>query len=814
MKRILISILFLLFMAGIAQANPASQALVTTGRAALFNSGSPTCSGIIAANSHFEAAVQADPADQAANLFYALTRIAVTGLENGSGQEFETLLDIFEAFGIARTANDDIINTQIYTDPPQYAGGYLPPATVPEAGLIPLYFNATFAALLDDVLANLSKVDQTIAVTLTAQETGDMAVEIDYGDILLFKGAVNTLKGLLLTFFAYNMDGIETRELIQLSQADMFRIQSGLLDSYPSAFSLISGGAAQLANAKAALLTAVDLSQAAFDYITAETDSQNDDLFSLDQDDMAGVLRELADLQEAKASVTGDRPAQFLNSDNEIESYNFNAVFGSASKNPLDVRESLPRFHIDNEPVRDSFPGNPVLNGIFSAWSDNRALSLETNFQPGGGISIFSAPIALDGNAADWIPETMIFTDITGEDDIIQAPYPANDIRESFMAKDGTYLYMAMKLENGSPFVPANAWESIFYQVHLRAFPGDTSPGQLLIEAGYDVYDPGWKVRVYEYFSGSVRLINTYGAESVAVGTNFIEFRVPLADIDNTVSSLAGKFITMKTAGYYNRFYNSRGWGRDYNRTFLQINTPVKIQGQVTTQPALPGTVLIKLFSSSSRDIMKTTYRYGSGAYELPLLATTKDTLILGAFQDVDGNGIRTSEEPMAYHVLSGLSSSPVLNLNLAFVDSDGDHYPDYQDAFPGDPSEWEDTDNDGIGDNADMDDDNDDLPDTFEILYGLNPKSASGNDGKLGDMDGDGLTNYYELMNNSSPDDYNSVPGSDADGDQDGKDLVSLILNYGTPCSGDCPGDLNLDGLIDSGDLVFFAERFGYVSQ
>ncbi|MFA5904231.1 MAG: hypothetical protein WC836_09875 [Desulfobacula sp.] len=81
MKKSLISILVLWFMAGIAQANPASQALVTTGRTALFNNGTPTCSGIIAANGHFKAAVQADPADQTANLFYALTRLVVPGLE-------------------------------------------------------------------------------------------------------------------------------------------------------------------------------------------------------------------------------------------------------------------------------------------------------------------------------------------------------------------------------------------------------------------------------------------------------------------------------------------------------------------------------------------------------------------------------------------------------------------------------------------------------------------------------------------------------------------------------------------------------------
>jgi len=45
-------------------------------------------------------------------------------------------------------------------------------------------------------------------------------------------------------------------------------------------------------------------------------------------------------------------------------------------------------------------------------------------------------------------------------------------------------------------------------------------------------------------------------------------------------------------------------------------------------------------------------------------------------------------------------------------LDFDGDGIVDDQDAFPNDPNEWEDTDSDGIGNNADLDDDNDGAPD------------------------------------------------------------------------------------------------------
>jgi hypothetical protein len=43
-------------------------------------------------------------------------------------------------------------------------------------------------------------------------------------------------------------------------------------------------------------------------------------------------------------------------------------------------------------------------------------------------------------------------------------------------------------------------------------------------------------------------------------------------------------------------------------------------------------------------------------------------------------------------------------------IDSDGDGFVDSEDDFPFDPTEWLDTDGDGVGNNADTDDDNDTL--------------------------------------------------------------------------------------------------------
>jgi hypothetical protein len=92
---------------------------------------------------------------------------------------------------------------------------------------------------------------------------------------------------------------------------------------------------------------------------------------------------------------------------------------------------------------------------------------------------------------------------------------------------------------------------------------------------------------------------------------------------------------------------------------------------------------------------------------------------------------------------------------NISILDSDGDGVPDAQDAFPNDPTEWLDTDKDGIGNNADLDDDNDGMRDSWEIANGLNPLV---NDANL-DNDGDGFTNLQEYKAGTNPNDPKSHP-------------------------------------------------------
>ena len=124
-----------------------------------------------------------------------------------------------------------------------------------------------------------------------------------------------------------------------------------------------------------------------------------------------------------------------------------------------------------------------------------------------------------------------------------------------------------------------------------------------------------------------------------------------------------------------------------------------------------------------------------------------------------------------------------VFNANQFDIDLDGAG--NSCDAFIFDPTETLDSDGDGVGNNADLDDDNDGLTDSVEIAYGTDPLDPGSfpiiADGDLAPFDNpDGFINAADVFI-----------------------ALQLTLNQRTAGSLQyAHGDMNFDGVIDLVDL------------
>ena len=152
-----------------------------------------------------------------------------------------------------------------------------------------------------------------------------------------------------------------------------------------------------------------------------------------------------------------------------------------------------------------------------------------------------------------------------------------------------------------------------------------------------------------------------------------------------------------------------------------------------------------------------------------------------------------------------GRSNEP----NLMF-DPDGDGYDQASDVFPLDSNEWLDTDLDGVGNNTDLDDDNDGFEDTIEIQNGLDPVIANF------DIDSDGIANDLDNDNDNdgSLDTYDAFPldaneqidsdadgvGDNADADNDNDGVINTLDLF--PLDAFESADSDGDGIGDNADF------------
>lgn len=141
----------------------------------------------------------------------------------------------------------------------------------------------------------------------------------------------------------------------------------------------------------------------------------------------------------------------------------------------------------------------------------------------------------------------------------------------------------------------------------------------------------------------------------------------------------------------------------------------------------------------------------------------------------VEGFGLMALEDSSSVTSLNGLGLANVYFHNPDTAppqDSDGDGVNDGSDAFPNDPTEWLDTDSDGIGNNTDSDDDNDGYSDSEELAAGTDPLNPNDYPVTQIDSDGDGVddaNDAFPLDPTESVDTDGDGIGNNADNDDDG---------------------------------------------
>jgi gliding motility-associated-like protein len=197
----------------------------------------------------------------------------------------------------------------------------------------------------------------------------------------------------------------------------------------------------------------------------------------------------------------------------------------------------------------------------------------------------------------------------------------------------------------------------------------------------------------------------------------------------------------------------------------------------LTSPPTSPVTIPISTSNTNLSSLSANSLTFTSENWNVPQTVTVNTSNNSTADGDVTvtiSTGKPSSNDVNYDNLTAADTSDFFITLIDDEVDSDGDSYYDYDDAFPNDPTEYIDTDNDGVGDNADNDDDNDGQSDELELANGTDPLEA--NDAP-GDSDGDGQSDIVDS-------------DDDNDGVIDALDRFPLDPNESSDTDGDGLGD------------------------
>ncbi len=262
------------------------------------------------------------------------------------------------------------------------------------------------AALLPQVegaLTQLSGIDGTIPEPfivlcdeLMLPHDGEPCedIEVDFGDVAIYRAMLQGLKAFLLMADAYNWDVTDTAEVIDRLKRNIFVINDYLCTDDPDLSHCLpdfmkkdANAQALLAQAKSSLQDAIASYMEASAFIRAEKDDQEDDLISFPRDP-EGIAEEedfRAGLNEIRCAMAG--PCAMTRVSPEDHFYLDLTRFFDY---PLDLRDYLPGFTDSNQIICGSF--ETELGGILPDFgSDRWADFLEIPVAVAGQVSMAGA---------------------------------------------------------------------------------------------------------------------------------------------------------------------------------------------------------------------------------------------------------------------------------------------------------------------------------------------------------------------------------------------------------------------------------------
>ena len=131
----------------------------------------------------------------------------------------------------------------------------------------------------------------------------------------------------------------------------------------------------------------------------------------------------------------------------------------------------------------------------------------------------------------------------------------------------------------------------------------------------------------------------------------------------------------------------------------------------LTSPPTAPVTIPITSSDDGVSSLSPSSLTFTPDNWNVPQTVTVNTSNNSSADGDVTvtiATGKPTSNDANYNDLTAADTSDFTITLVDDEIDSDGDSYFDYDDAFPNDPNEYIDTDGDGVGNNADTDDDDD----------------------------------------------------------------------------------------------------------